>query len=416
MRPIKIAIILTSALFLFGCATQETGEKKVTISFMNAEGTRAQIEVMQEIVRGFEALNPDIKVKLEWGVRPEKILTSIAAGSPPDVFMWWRGIYDLQKRGALMPLNTFIEKYNVDMSKYFKCLVDYYTYNGELYAFPLQLKTMALVYNKTIFDEANIPYPDETWTWDDYYRVAKALTQDLNNDGRIDQFGTDLPEVYTWILLNGGSLVDPETNRSSLDSPAARQALEFLIKLKRDACPSDAERSAFGGQAGTQGFMMGKIAMQISMAWELAAFSNIKNFEWDVAPVPRPPGQKTYIFDDAGLAISAGSKHPEEAFRFIQYYCGIEGMKLFGKSRNGIPALKEAAYGVFLEPPPYNLKYFLESAERATLPVVPRIDRWREISHIFGQEVSLVFLGRKDLDEAIKKIVLDTNKLLSGNK
>jgi len=129
MSSIKIALILISTLFLFGCAGQkrEEGNNKVSITFMNAEAGRAQIAIMEKIVKGFEALNPGIKVRLEYGVKTRKILISMAGGDPPDVFMWWSGIYDLEKKGALLPLNALIKKYHVDMSQYFKNMVDYYT-------------------------------------------------------------------------------------------------------------------------------------------------------------------------------------------------------------------------------------------------------------------------------------------------
>jgi multiple sugar transport system substrate-binding protein len=163
--------------------------------------------------------------------------------------------------------------------------------------------------------------------------------------------------------------------------------------------------------------MTGRIAMKVAWAWELASYSTIKNFQWEVAPVPKPPQRKrTYIFDDAGLCLSSQSKHPEAAFRFIKYYTGIKGMKLFGKARNGIPALKEAAYTTFIEPPPYHLKDYLKAAEKANIPWNPRIGRWDEIEQPFGREMTLVFLGKEDLNTAIRKIVSETNRLLSENK
>ena len=58
----------------------------MSITFMNAEAARAQIEAMEKIVKGFEALNPGIKVHLEYGVKTEKILISIAGGEPPDEY------------------------------------------------------------------------------------------------------------------------------------------------------------------------------------------------------------------------------------------------------------------------------------------------------------------------------------------
>lgn len=379
-------------LFFSSCAKRA----KVVIRFANAEGVE-QLKIMREICKNYEKLNPGVKINIEWGVRKEKILVTIAGGSPPDVFMWWCGITDLVERGVLLPLNEYIEKYNIDLSQYFGCLVEQYTYDGKIYALPLQLKTFCLAYNKNIFDRENIPYPDETWTWDTYFEVAKKLTKDLDGDGIRDQFGTVPPWMAAWVLFNGGGIVDIDTKKCIVDSSQTKEALRFLEKLYHSACPSVAERDAIGG---FEGFIAGKVAMMVIAGWELAYLRSIKKFEWEIAPLPKPPNRKLHVvFDDACLCIPRGIKYPEEAFKFAAFYCGKEGMRIFATGKNGIPANKEAAYSVFLEPPPYKLKYFLDAAEIATRAVYPKIKNYDEILQPLQQCLDLVYVGKKTFDD-----------------
>ncbi|ETJ29197.1 ABC transporter, substrate-binding protein, partial [human gut metagenome] len=54
----------------------------------------------------------------------------------------------------------------VDLNKFPQDLVDLYKSDGKNYAIPKDYDTVGLWYNKTLFDEAGISYPDETWTWD----------------------------------------------------------------------------------------------------------------------------------------------------------------------------------------------------------------------------------------------------------
>ncbi|OGS47394.1 MAG: hypothetical protein A2539_07515 [Elusimicrobia bacterium RIFOXYD2_FULL_34_15] len=409
----KLLLMVFCLLIVVGCGKKESDQGKVTIRFSNAETVVDQIKIMKEITAEFEKENPDIKVKLEWGVRPEKILTELAAGTAPDVFMWWMGLDDLKERNALYPMGDFVKKYNIDLSKYFQCIVKQYTYDGQLYAFPLQLKTLCLVYNKDMFDKNKIAYPNEKWTWDDYLDAATKLTATKAEGGVRKQFGTLLPPGDQWIMLNGGNIIDVKNKKCVIDSPQGKEALEFLMKLNIAACPSQAELAAFTGRGGSEPFLSGMVAMVPAPTWMLSSLAYIKNFEWAVAPIPKPPKRKiTYMFDDAGLVLAKNSKHPEEAFRFISFYCGKKGMEIFAKGRNGIPVYKEIAYSTFVTPPPDGLQYYLEAAEKATVPLNPRIKNYSEMRSFYSRNWTLALLGKLDLNTALKNIKDGMNEKL----
>ena len=46
-------------------------------------------------------------------------------------------------------------------------------YDGSVYGFPRDISVEVLYYNKDIFDEAGVAYPDDTWTWDDFLAAAE---------------------------------------------------------------------------------------------------------------------------------------------------------------------------------------------------------------------------------------------------
>ena len=210
--------------------------------------------------------------------------------------------------------------------------------------------------------------------------------------------------------MNGGSIVDVNNKKCVIDSHEAKETLEFLIKLNKTACPTQTELSSFSGKGGVAPFLSGNIAMIPAPAWMLAPISNIRNFKWDIVPMPKPPRSKTkYTFDDAGLVLSKNSKHPEEAFRFISFYCGPKGMNIFAKGRNGIPAYKNSAYNVFMKPPPQGLKYYLDVAEKATIPINPRLLKFNEMKAIFIKNWNKVLFENRNLDDTLKNIKRDIN-------
>jgi multiple sugar transport system substrate-binding protein len=81
--------------------------------------------------------------------------------------------------------------------------------------------TYALAYNKDLFDKAQIKYPDDTWTWDNYVQVAARLTVDGNgrraNDNgfdprQIQQYGSQTlrGNYWYWIWSNGGDILSAD--------------------------------------------------------------------------------------------------------------------------------------------------------------------------------------------------------------
>ena len=70
-------------------------------------------------------------------------------------------------RNAIKDVTPFIKRDGIDLSEYYKTAVDCFRYKGNLYALPVDFMTVALYYNKTMFNKENLSYPDESWGWKD---------------------------------------------------------------------------------------------------------------------------------------------------------------------------------------------------------------------------------------------------------
>ena len=70
----------------------------------------------------------------------------------------------------------------IDLNNYYEGIVKLYQSNGKQYCVPKDIDTIALWYNKTIFDEMGVDYPDDTWTWQDFSDAAAKLTNDVTGD------------------------------------------------------------------------------------------------------------------------------------------------------------------------------------------------------------------------------------------
>ncbi len=119
------------------------------------------------------------------------------------------------------------EKVNLD--NYYKDIAELYQYDGKTYAIPKDYDTIALWYNKKMFDDAGIAYPDETWTWQTFADAAKKLTKE---DG--SQYGTAIPATfnqdgyYNLIYDMGGYIVSDDKKKSGWDDPKTIEAMQWL--------------------------------------------------------------------------------------------------------------------------------------------------------------------------------------------
>ncbi|OGS27460.1 MAG: hypothetical protein A2297_04870 [Elusimicrobia bacterium RIFOXYB2_FULL_48_7] len=420
MLSYKKLVVLFCGLMLSlaGLAAAQEGasapQKKIVLKYANAEGAE-QIKIAKEICAAFEKDNPDIRIEMDFMTHIGTITERIAAGQPPDVFMWWGGLTEMQEKGDLLPLGQHVKKNNVNMKKYYKELVDFYSYGSELYGMPLQMNTQCIVYNKDMFDKEKLPYPQPGWTWQDYYFTAKKLTKDMNKDGIREQFGSSKIDTRFFLVSNGSKIIDFEKKKCVVDTADNRIMIEYLQKLRRDCCPTKTESAALvAGLTGVkQDFYTGKVAMGHASAWNLTDYSTIKNFKWDVVPLPVPiTGNNRAIFDEACLVISKKTQYPDEAFRFVNFYCGEKGMKIFAAGKDGIPADINIARKEFLKGLPASAKYYLDAADVAKVPMNEREPKLNQAMLIFSKYFDQFYFENRGMDEILKNITWDTDELL----
>ena len=140
----------------------------------------------ENIVNAFEAAHPDIKVEvidIPSADYTTKLSVMLNGGSEVDAFV----IKDadttksLVDKGQLTDLTDLIESDGVDLTAY-NGLAENFQFDGQYYALPLYTDYYIMYYNKDIFDAANVEYPSNDWTWDDFESIAAQLTSGEGND------------------------------------------------------------------------------------------------------------------------------------------------------------------------------------------------------------------------------------------
>jgi multiple sugar transport system substrate-binding protein len=290
-------------------------------------------EMEQAMVDKFEETHPGIKVELTAIANPDywtKMAAMAAAKQMPDVFAMSSGYAEeFALQGSLVDLTPFAER---DFTKddYFWGIMDKsFDVEGKIYAIPFAWVGSVLFYNKTLFDEAGLAYPDWGWTWDDFVNAAKALTKDTDGDGNTDVWGTIISGRYAvhdgWLFQNDADYLDP-TQRQFQKTDALVETITFLSDLVHTykVAPNPKQYDLVGSGAKLRVlFGNSQVGMVPEGSWRVDYFRNADPMEdeWDIAPIPRGPSWKEdtmYAWGD-GLAVSADTKYPEQAWEFIKF-------------------------------------------------------------------------------------------------
>ncbi|MCM8711588.1 sugar ABC transporter substrate-binding protein [Clostridium sp. SYSU_GA19001] len=305
----------------------------------------------------------------------------------------------------LEPLNDFVYRDKFDMSPYGNVINDL-TFEGKYYAVPYRNNVFLMYYNKTIFDNAGIPYPTENFTWDDFRKTAKKLTKGSGKDKIWGAFIQAYPYLWTISALqNGKSLLDD-------DLTPFIDALQFTVDLQNDGSVLTAaqikEQGLIKGGSVTM-FGGNKVAMMPMgewTAWQLRAMKNRENFQWDVAPMPYPKGgsPNVTIGSSTLMGIYANSKNKEAAWEFLKYYCGEEGACIYAENGSIPGAVTSHVKKIYVgdnTKDPKNIGAFLNSVIEPCMPVFPKSS---QLSKLVEEEFQLAMNGIKTPEEAVRAV------------
>lgn len=349
--PSLTGTVLLSLLFVsVGCQREKAASQK-TIRF-TTWGSPASNRIYLDIVEEFQKRNRDIRVqliRLPWSQYHRKILTMSAAGSKLD-FMRLANSYFPQfvEKEALLSLGRYIErdKTEVDLDDFYPMALRGCRAGGKIYGLPLDIVGWAMYYHRGIFDKAGLLYPDPSWTWETFLDVAQKLTQDLDGDGIIDQYGAYIKVKMGVIELlagqSGAMILNDDNSQCLFNTPEGRAVIQLLYDLiaRYKVVPPPDFR------AGQDVFAAQKVAMALLMRGNVNGFRRTLFFDCDVGPVPRWPGKEPRALIVGGFnpwVISSNTKLPEESWRFLKFFTGKEAATRMAKTGEFVPARRSVA-------------------------------------------------------------------------
>jgi multiple sugar transport system permease protein len=317
---------------------------------------RVAREVIEESKRQFEALHPQWSVRLlsmPWNSQ-QKLLTAVVGGVPPDVAMIDRPrLAQWAAKGALTPLDEFIQRDQFDGNRFFETAWKETLWEDNRYAIPINTDARVLYYNRRLFREAGLDPDRPPVTWDELIAYSDRLTVRAEN-GRLERvgfaplfgnmgFGTAVLYTYAWQL--GGEVMNEDRNKVLVATQPWIQAMDYTRAWRDRYGFRDLASFATGlGGYTSDPFITGRISMIEHGSWYLSMLRRFGgDIDFGVAPIPIPEnGTPAFLSAGWSMAIPRGSKNPEGAWQFIQFFTNTESQKLLAEKLEAIPANRDA--------------------------------------------------------------------------
>lgn len=309
-----------------------------------------RVKAMDRLIENFQKENPGITVKqvtFPYADYQTRVVAATMAKKGPDVLQLFYGWTDQFVKGnVLQPLDASVFPHDGIENDFFP-IVTAMKRDGEYYGLPTAVRSLALFYNKSLFDEAGVTEPPKTL--DEVVEVAKKITKtDAAGNFEVEGITLDMTgqDHHWWreILVRqfGGVPYSDDGKTIAYNSDAGVKALEYYTDLQ---LKHKVGMSGFMDE-GQAAFRAGRAGMTIDGTFRLGAFRSIEDFEWAVAELPAgADGTKSNYasYFANGIGSGATGEELEAAQKFLAYISSDEAMNIWLEEVGELPARRETA-------------------------------------------------------------------------
>lgn len=282
--------------------------------------------VMDPLIAAYNQVRPNVTIKyspVDQANYADVLLRAFAAGQGPDVFML--GNHDLRKFEYLMaaPDATQFAAAQVD-SLFPRAVTDDFVDGGQVYALPLYMDTLALIYNRDMLDQAGIAKPPATWQ---DFLADVPLLRKTNAQGQLTATaaaigGTEgtvpnASDLVALLMLQNGAVMNTPQGTASFAGGTGLQAFQFYLDFANPASAAYTWSEAQGN--GADNFLAGRTAIVFDYHDNLKAYKARSPFlNYAAAPMPQASSGQTVNYPAyKGLGVWKRSPNANWAWDFV---------------------------------------------------------------------------------------------------
>lgn len=428
MKKVKLltSLILASTLIittLAGCSGKkaEDGTKSTDKAteitwwnFPNFETKDGEVgKYEQEIIKDFEAKNPNIKVKVEmlsFNGGAEKINAAIASNSAPDVLYDAPGrIIQYGRDKALAPLDDMIKKLDGDVSDSILqgCKVD-----NTYYMYPFNTTVFMMAANKTMFKDAGLlnllplDKPDRLWTIEEFEAALKGIKSakpDVIPTAFFSKSTAGDQGTRAFVAnIFGGSVLNKDLTSYTFDQEPAVKAMDWVKKgIDQGIIGKGGEALASGDAIDL--FLQQKAAFTVLYSTGLIKSNASKkagNFEEVLLPIPAPKGSLNLESLIGGLCVfdNKDQSKIDASKKFIDFLCNDPAWQQKNLKATGTFSVRNSVKGLYTEPE----MVFAEGMGKFTAPYYNTVPGFAEMRTHWFPTLQQITLGQSPSKEALK--------------
>ncbi|MBW4522146.1 MAG: ABC transporter substrate-binding protein [Scytolyngbya sp. HA4215-MV1] len=460
-----MGVLSLSLLWLTGCQPSRSYAADVIhLTLWQGVNPPPNRDVLQKLVDQFNREHPQIQVESLYVGQSDqqmpKILAAVVGNASPDL-LWYAPVLtgQLLELDAIRPLETWLNQSSV-RSQIDPSLFSSMELEGHIWSIPFGTNNVGIFYRPSLFQAAGITQLPQDWQT--FRQVAHRLTRDTNGDGRVDQHGMVLPlgkgewTVFTWLPFmwsGGGNLVElasPSQNAAEIQNPKrqeaggrrqeatllippAKQELEALkgvqkskienpkskiqsppiqllnpgaiaaLQLWRDLM-QDGSAILSAPERGYEldGFLAGKVAMQLSGPWTLGQLQ-ATGVDFGVLPIPADKERATVIGGENLFVFKTTPERERAALVFAEYVLSERFQTAWAIGTGYLPvnlqSRQSKEYLAFKAKQPTVETFLKQAAYGRSRPILAGYNR---ISENLGRAIEAVLMGRDTPEVALK--------------
>lgn len=320
-------------------------QRGATVIQFGLGGMRFGMQSSRTLADQFQEANPDILVEIKepQNFRGEMGLDSMAAEY--DCFQESPNFSNDEALVSILNMEPFLASDpTISKDDFFPSVLEQFTYQGQVWGLPADVTVNVMNYNKAMFDAANVAYPENDWTIDDFLDKAVALTMGEDENKQYG-YAPSMSEINDLIIMMDRLGADPFDNsvdppRLVFNSPEVAEIVRWYASLTtRYGVKPVYEQIEQGGQGGGFGGRQFFIEHSNAAMWIGSGgmgFGRMGEQQLDtgIAPLPvGPNSSKGSGFQTVtGYFISSQTESREACWKWISFLTEQSNMS------TGLPA------------------------------------------------------------------------------
>lgn len=408
----RLTFACALGLWLTGCGRPEA---PVVIELWAAgrEG-----EVVSELVQGFEARHPGVRVKVQtlpWSSAHEKLLTAVVGDSTPDVAQLgntW--IPEFATIEALAPLEHLSAASRVvDPVDYFPGVWATNRFEGHLYGVPWYVDTRLLFYRRDLLAQAGFDAPPSTWG--DWRRMLEALQARAQPGQAALMLPLNEPEPLIALGLQQSEPLLRDGGRyGNFSSAGFGRALGFYVELFRQGLAPTAGSAQIANL--WDEFGRGNFTFFVSGPWQIGELRRrlpALDGRWSTAPLPGARGPGASLAGGSSLVVFEASEQKALAWQLIEYFAEPAVQRRFYALTGDLPPRRASWQGEPLASDDEAAAFRRQLEQVLPVPPVPE---WERIASEVARVAERAARGLIGIEAAQRELDQKSDRILEKRR